>query len=81
MKEIHIYKDVEFKYVPTNDNPADIATRGKWPDDLVNSRLLNWIGHLLRRDGENDCRTAVGWTPEGRRCCDRRERKVFWVIK
>ena len=27
----------------------------------------NWLGHVLRREGENDCFTALGWTPEGRR--------------
>ena len=22
----------------------------------------NWLGHILRREGENDCFTALGWT-------------------
>ena len=29
--------------------------------------MLNWLGHILRREGENECFTALGWTPEGRR--------------
>ena len=27
----------------------------------------NWLGHILRKEGENDCFTALGWIPEGRR--------------
>ena len=33
----------------------------------VRQRRWNWLGHILRREGENDCFTALGWTPEGRR--------------
>ena len=33
----------------------------------VQRRRWNWLGHVLRREGENDCFTALGWTPEGRR--------------
>ena len=33
----------------------------------VRQRRLNWLGHILRREGEINCFTAVGWTPEGRR--------------
>ena len=29
--------------------------RGRW----------NWLGHILGKEGENDCFTALGWTPEG----------------
>lgn len=25
------------------------------------------VGHVLKREGENNCFTALGWTPEGRR--------------
>ena len=25
----------------------------------------NWLGHILWEEGENDCFTALGWTPEG----------------
>ena len=33
----------------------------------VRRRRWNWLGHALRREGENDCFTVLGWTPEGRR--------------
>ena len=33
----------------------------------VRRRRWNWLGHVLRREGENDCMTALGWTPIGRR--------------
>ena len=33
----------------------------------VRRRRWNWLGHILRREGVNDCFTALGWTPEGRR--------------
>ena len=33
----------------------------------IRRRRWNWLGHILRREDENDCFTALGWTPEGRR--------------
>ena len=33
----------------------------------VRQRGWNWLGQLLSREGEIDCLTALGWTPEGRR--------------
>ena len=42
----------------------------------VRRRRWNWLGHMLRREGENDCFTALGWTPEGRRA--RRRPKTTW---
>ena len=33
----------------------------------VRQRRWNWLGQLLRREGEIDRFTALGWTPEGRR--------------
>ncbi|CAH3038590.1 unnamed protein product, partial [Porites lobata] len=30
----------------------------------VRRRRWNWPSHMLRREGENDCLTALGWTPE-----------------
>ncbi|CAH3125037.1 unnamed protein product, partial [Porites lobata] len=26
----------------------------------------NWLGHILRREGEDDSFTALGWAPKGR---------------
>ena len=42
----------------------------------VRRRRWNWLGHVLRREGENDCFTALGWTPEGRRA--RGRPKTTW---
>ena len=42
----------------------------------VRRRRWNWLGHVLRREGENDCFTALGWTPEGRRA--RGSTKTTW---
>ncbi|XP_068739813.1 craniofacial development protein 2-like [Montipora capricornis] len=33
----------------------------------IRRRRWNWLRHVLRREDENDCFTALGWTPEGRR--------------
>ena len=33
----------------------------------VRRRRWNWLGHILRREGENDFFAALGWTPEGQR--------------
>ena len=42
LKEIQSLHGVEFKYVPSEDNPADIATRGKTPLEL--SYSIWWNG-------------------------------------
>ena len=34
LKEIKSHKRMSFKYVPTQENPADLATRGKSPSEL-----------------------------------------------
>ena len=33
----------------------------------VRQKRWNWLGHILRREGQNDSFTVLGWTPEGRR--------------
>ena len=33
----------------------------------VQRKRWNWLGHILRREGENVCFTVLRWTPEGRR--------------
>ena len=40
----------------------------------VRRRRWNWLGHILRREGDNVCFTALGWTPEGRR----KTQKITW---
>jgi len=42
----------------------------------VRRRRWNWLGHILSREGANDCFTALGWTPEGRRA--RGRPKTTW---
>ena len=42
----------------------------------VRRRRWNWLGHIVRREGENDCFTALGWTPKGRRA--RGRPKTTW---
>ena len=39
-------------------------------------RRWYWLGHILRKEDENDCLTALGWTPEGRRA--RGRPKTTW---
>jgi len=34
---------------------------------VIRRRRWNWLGHVLKREDENDCFTALGWTPEDRR--------------
>ena len=50
-------RDLRIKYcfaLVINDMSCEVR-RGWW----------NWLGHILRKEGENDCFTALGWTPEG----------------
>ena len=42
----------------------------------IRRRRWNWLGHNLRREGEDDCKTALGWQPEGRRA--RGRPKTTW---
>ena len=44
----------------------------------VRRRRWNWLGHILRREGENDCFTALGWTPKGRRARGRPKTLFFF---
>ena len=41
----------------------------------IRRRRWNWLGQVLRGD-ENDCFTALGWTPEGQRA--RGRPKTTW---
>ena len=42
----------------------------------VERRRWNWLGHILRREGVNDCFMALGWTHEGQRA--RGRPKTTW---
>ena len=51
--EIRSEPDIIFKYINTNDNPADIPTRGESVTDLK-SRVLWWKGpEWITSDAEN----------------------------
>ena len=43
---------------------------------VVRRRRWNWLGHILRREGIDDCKTALGWKPEGKRA--RGRPKTTW---
>lgn len=43
VKEIRGHQDVTFNYIPSKENPADIASRGISMDDLLNNQLW-WVG-------------------------------------
>ena len=59
----------------TNKRVVEMAEVNKISCE-VRRRRWNWLGHVLRREGENDCFTALAWTPEGRRA--RRRPKTTW---
>ena len=50
----------------TNKRVAEMAGNNAISCE-VGRRRWNWLGQVLRRAGENNCFTALGWTPEGRR--------------
>ena len=35
----------------------------------------NWVGHVIRREADDDCLTTLRWTPEGRRARGRPKTK------
>ena len=39
-------------------------------------RRWNWLGHILRREGVNNCFTALGWTAEGQKVRERDQRPL-----
>ena len=42
----------------------------------VRNRRWKFNGHIMRKEPNNDCRTALTWTPEGRR--KRAKPKTTW---
>ena len=59
----------------TNRRVAELVEINDISCELRRKRW-NWLDHILKREGENDCFTAVGWTPEGRRA--RGRPKTTW---
>ena len=45
----------------------------------VRRRRWNWLGHVLRKGGENDCVTVLDWRPEGRRARERP--RMTWTVE
>ena len=42
----------------------------------IRRRRWNWIGHVLRKERNNDCMVAMEWQPEGRKKLERP--KITW---
>ena len=52
LREIKSLEGVSIRYVPTEENPADLATRGKSPSELMNSIWWNgphWLSQTVER--------------------------------
>ena len=58
-----------------NDTISQITGVRKISDE-IRRRRWNWIGHVLRKDRNDDCMVAMGWQPEGKRKVGRR--KITW---
>ena len=58
----------------TNDRVKEISGMTQISGE-VRRRRWNWLGHIFRREEENDCRVALGWAPEGRRARGRPKTK------
>ena len=39
----------------------------QYGDPIIMRRQWRWIGHFMRREQDNITRTALHWTPEGKR--------------
>ena len=63
-------KKIKWQQRMTNKRVVEIAEISEMSCE-VRRRRWNWLGHVLRREGEKDCFTALGWTPEGRRARER----------
>ena len=53
-----------------NDHIEEMTGINKISEE-IRRRQWNWIGHVLRREPNNDCRVALDWRPEGRRAVGR----------
>ena len=49
----------------TNKRVVEMAEINEISCKVQRRRRWNWLGHVLWREGENDCFTELGWTPEG----------------
>ena len=49
--------------------------------DEIRRRRWNWIGHIMRKDREEHCVTALEWRPEGRRRSGRSKATWRWIVE
>ncbi|KAL9982039.1 hypothetical protein ACROYT_G010825 [Oculina patagonica] len=49
-----------------NDTISQVTGIKKISDE-IRRRRWNWIGHVLRKERNDDCMVAMGWQPEGKR--------------
>lgn len=63
---------------PNTISNQDLLSRCDQEDmaTIITRRRWTWIGHILRRDPESIIKTALFWTPEGKR--KRGRPKVTW---
>ncbi|KAL9983705.1 hypothetical protein ACROYT_G005921 [Oculina patagonica] len=53
-----------------------MKTKERPISETVKVRRWRWIGHILRREKDNNCRVALTWIPEGKR--KRGRPKISW---
>ena len=58
LKEIRSVEGLKFKHVSSEDNPADLATRGKYPKDLESSIWMRYPENQWPTLKIPDCKTA-----------------------
>ena len=49
-----------------NDAISQVTGVGRSSDE-IRGRRWNWIGHVLRKERDDDCMVAMEWQPEGKR--------------
>ena len=60
-----IYK-IFWPYIITNEEILKKSNMRKWSEE-IKIRRWKWIGHILRREHDHLCMTALTWAPEGKR--------------
>ena len=51
----------------THPKRHDFPSNRRKISDEIRRRRWNWIGHLLRKERNDDCMVAMEWQPEGKR--------------
>ena len=79
LKEIKSHKEMSFKYVPTEQNPADLASRGKSPSELQQSIWWNgpaWLSNPQDKWPDYKIAETTSQTYE-----DQEEHKILFEAK